>query len=172
MEKYFRLKNGKRIVVRPIEPSDRRHFSEGIVRLSSRSIYHRFHSLSYKLDDSDLEYFTNVDQKDHVAIGALDLSMDEKPGIGVGRFVRIKDSPKSAELAITVLDEYQEHGLGTILLNELKQIAPEVDVELFKIYIHAHRRSIIEWLKKSGAVPVCRTGEIMELDLSVKTNKN
>ena len=153
--------------MRSIEPSDRQYFSEGIVRLSSRSIYHRFHSLSYKLDDSDLEYFTNVDQKDHVAIGALDLSTDENPGIGVGRFVRIKDKPESAELAITVLDEYQQNGLGSILLNELMHIAPEVDVKLFKIYIHANRRPIIGWLKRFGAVQVCHSGEIMEMDLSV-----
>lgn len=166
MEKYHKLKNGKQILVRMIEPADRQHFSEGILRLSSRSIYHRFHTQSYRMNESDLDYFTKVDQKDHVAIGALDLSANEKTGIGVGRFVRMKDQPTSAELAITVLDVYQRQRLGTILLEELKRIAPGKKIDLFKIYIHAERRPIIQWLKRSGAVAVGYSGEILEMDLN------
>lgn len=165
MEIHHTLKDGRSILVRPIEPEDRIYFSEGIMRLSSRSIYHRFHSQSYRLDDSDLDYFTKVDQENHVAIGALDLSTDEKTGIGVGRFVRLKDHPACAEIAITVLDEYQKQGLGTILLNELKRIAPDKNINLFKIYIHADRRPIIQWLKKSGAVTIRYSGEILEMEM-------
>ena len=167
MEKYHRLKNGKQILVRPIEPADRKYFSEGILRLSSRSIYHRFHTQSYRLDDSDLDYFTRVDQENHVAIGALDVSSDDKTGIGVGRFVRLKNHPSSAELAITVLDDYQREGLGTILLNELKQIAPGKNINLFKICIHADRRPIIQWLKRSGALAVGYSGEILEMEMGM-----
>ncbi len=45
--------------------------------------------------------------------------------IAVGRFVRLPDEPKTAELAITVVDGYQRKGLGTIVLRRLAEAKAE-----------------------------------------------
>ncbi|REL38818.1 GNAT family N-acetyltransferase [Rhodohalobacter sp. SW132] len=165
--RYFTLHNGRRLLVRGITPDDKYHFRSGIKRLSQQSTYYRFHSPLYELSEHDLGYFTEVDQENHVAIGAIDLDNNEKPGIGVARYIRLKQNPSMAEMAITVLDEYQRQGIGTILMNELHRLAYDRGIRSFKIYLHTERRKLVKWLIGLGAKVQRVSGEIVEIELPV-----
>ena len=54
-----------------------------------------------------------------VLVGVIDTGLDlthpERPGFGVARFVRLRDTPEVAEFSLTVLDTAQGHGLGSLL---------------------------------------------------------
>ena len=66
-------------------------------------------------------YLTEIDHHDHEAIIALEEESGE--GIGVARYVRNPTHPETAEVAVTVIDEWQGRGLGTLLLEVLGQRA-------------------------------------------------
>ncbi len=42
-----------------------------------------------------------------------------QPGLGVARYISLADNPTTAEAAVTVVDEQQGRGIGTILLELL-----------------------------------------------------
>ncbi len=103
--------DGLRLTVRPVMPADRRLIEDGFSDLSERSRYLRFFSGSERLSPTKLRYLTNVDFKNHVALGIL----HESTPVAVGRWVRLAD-PGAADVALTVIDEYQGRGMGHILM--------------------------------------------------------
>lgn len=125
------LDDGTRVVLRHIRPEDEAELKTAFERLSAASRYSRFHGIVNELSPAALHYLTHVDGRDHVAIVATTLpSADDKPiGLGVARFVRLKDDPKRAEVALTVVDEAQHKGLGRILGVAIARAAAERGVE-------------------------------------------
>jgi GNAT superfamily N-acetyltransferase len=85
-----------------------------------------------KLAEHELRYLTEIDGIDHFAIGAIRrrlMSKDE--GVGSARFVRLDDRPDAAEPAVTVVDDFQGMGLGSIMLQRLIEAAWERDIRWF-----------------------------------------
>ena len=67
-----------------------------------------------ELSPAELRYFTEIDHHDHEALGAVDRANGR--GVGVARYVRSLEDSQTAELAVTVVDEWQGRGLGTELV--------------------------------------------------------
>jgi GNAT superfamily N-acetyltransferase len=131
-EETVELSDGQRVHLRLMRPSDKAMLLEGFERLSPDSRYARFMAPKSKLTESELRYLTEVDGVDHFAIGAIRrhlVSKDE--GVGIARFVRLHDQPDTAEPAVTVSDDYQGKGLGSVLLQRLIEAAWERDVRWF-----------------------------------------
>ncbi|MBT8466419.1 MAG: GNAT family N-acetyltransferase, partial [Deltaproteobacteria bacterium] len=131
-EESVHLADGQRIKLRLMRPSDKEMLREGFEHLSADSRYARFMTPKSRLTDAELDYLTKVDGVNHFAMGAIRrrlLSTDE--GIGSARFVRLPAQPDTAEPAVTVLDEFQGKGLGSILLQRLIEAAWERDVRWF-----------------------------------------
>jgi GNAT superfamily N-acetyltransferase len=131
-EETVELSDGRRVHLRLMRPSDKEMLLEGFERLSPNSRYARFMAPKSKLTESELRYLTEVDGVDHFAMGAIRrhlVSKDE--GVGIARFVRLRERPDTAEPAVTVSDDYQGKGLGSILLQRLIEAAWERDVRWF-----------------------------------------
>jgi RimJ/RimL family protein N-acetyltransferase len=109
-----RLPDGAQILIRPIRADDKRFLEDGLRQLSAESVHRRFLSPKRSFSRAELRYLTEVDGRDHVALVA------EYPGepvrrlIAVGRFVRWADQPDAAEVAITVCDDWQRRGVGSM----------------------------------------------------------
>jgi len=108
------LRDGTPVLVRPIRPDDKELIRQGFDRLSPASRYRRFLSPVDELSDAELRYLTEIDYVDHFAWAALRADRPNE-GIGVARYIRLKEEPEVAEAAVTVLDEYQGKGLGTFM---------------------------------------------------------
>jgi hypothetical protein len=67
-----RLRDGSRVLIRPIEPDDRAALAEGFERLSAESRYRRFFAPMPRLRERDLDYLTRVDHRDHEALVAVE----------------------------------------------------------------------------------------------------
>jgi GNAT superfamily N-acetyltransferase len=145
------LRDGTRVRLRPILPGDKGLLDEGFQRLSPESRYGRFMAPIQELTDDQLRYLTEIDYVDHFAWLALDLDEPDHPGMGVARYVRIPEEPDVAEAAVTVIDEYQGRGLGTLLLEALGAVALEKGIRRFRGYALEDNRAIREVLAAMGA---------------------
>src|SRR5262249_1697074 len=97
------LRDGSRVLVRPIRSTDRSLVADGFARLSARSRRMRFLTAKDYLSPSELTYLTDVDHVNHVALGALSLA--DGRGVGVARYVRNVEATDAAEIAVTVVDD-------------------------------------------------------------------
>ncbi len=146
-EETIRLRDGTRATLRPIRASDKKLLLEGFERLSPRSRYTRFLVPKQELTERELRYLTEIDGVDHFALIALMHPLfGKEEGIGVGRFVRLADEPDTAEPAITVADDQQEKGLGTILLHRLSDAAWERGIRQFRCELLAENTRMRELL--------------------------
>jgi len=139
------LSDGTHVRLRHVCPEDAPKFKRGFEAFSPESRYLRFFSGLESLSDNMLQYLTNVDGYNHVAIVALVESVKGKReyGVGVARFVRIKDEPNVAEIAVSVIDNMHNKGLGRLLLKTIKEAAIERDIQYFRAEILASYRDMI-----------------------------
>ncbi|MCA1677385.1 MAG: GNAT family N-acetyltransferase, partial [Actinobacteria bacterium] len=99
-----------------------------------------------------LTYLTQLDHHNHEAIAAATAATRE--GIGVARFVRSREQPEHAEIAITIADSWQGRGLGRALLRRLVQRAREEGITRFTADIMADNRAMLALIRKLGPTEV------------------
>jgi RimJ/RimL family protein N-acetyltransferase len=145
------IRDGSEVDIRPIESSDKDLMAAAFERLSSRSRYERFLTPMERLSPAMLRYFTEVDHRDHEALVALDPQTGRM--VGVARYVR-EDDPDVAEAAVTVADDWQGRGLGTLLLHCLAERARDEDVKRFTALALARNEDMIDMLERLGATRV------------------
>jgi RimJ/RimL family protein N-acetyltransferase len=82
-------------------------------RLSFESRVMRFNTPKPSLTPRELTYLTDVDQIRHVALAAIDRC--DGSIVGTARYVQEAGRPRVADVAVEVVDEHQNHGIGTAL---------------------------------------------------------
>ncbi len=138
--------------IRPISPDDKAALVLGFQRLGRESRSRRFLSPHANLTLSELRYFTEVDHHDHEALVALDPETGE--GVGVARYVRSRDDPSVAELAVAVIDDWQRRGVGSRLVTALADRAREEGIRSFTGLVLADNELMLDLLKELGEVEV------------------
>ena len=168
------LRDGTKIVLRHIQPSDAEELRRGFRALSPESRYRRFFTGIADLDDAALAYLTNVDGKDHVAIVATIESLDLKTerGIGVARFVRSDKDPTVAEAAVTIVDDMQRKGLGTLMTKTLARAARERGIEKFRCEVLESNDLVVRALLEAGGVVVEAANGTVVLDVPVTSSND
>jgi GNAT superfamily N-acetyltransferase len=151
-----KLRNGHRILIRPIRPQDKDGLLEGLHHLTPASRYRRFFSPMPELSTAQLRYLTEVDHRNHEALIAFDADTGE--GIGVARFIRSVTEPTAAEMAVAVLDTWHGRGVGTALLEALVARAREEGVERFTASVLAENAPMLRLLRQLGDVTVADRG--------------
>lgn len=140
------LRDGTRILVRPVVPGDKERLVAGLERLSPESRYRRFMTAVTRIPPRQLAYFTEIDYVHHHALGAVSLDEEGEPGIGIARYVRLVDAPDVAEVAVVVVDAFHGRGLGSLLLRALAAVAGENGIQRFSAEIlgdnHAARAMV------------------------------
>ena len=102
------LRDGSTVLIRQVQSADAPLLADGFARLSTRACQLRFLSPKNELSPGELRYFTDVDHHDHEALGALNHA--DGRGVGIARYVRDADDPQAAEIAVTVIDDWQGRG--------------------------------------------------------------
>jgi GNAT superfamily N-acetyltransferase len=146
------MRDGSRVVVRPVHPGDRALLLAGFERLGPESRYRRFLAAMTRLTGDFVTYLTDVDHHDHEALAAIDPETGD--GVGVARFVRCRDRPDTAEAAVTVIDDWQGRGVGTALLDLLAERARAEGVVRFTALLLAENRRMLNLLEALGPVHV------------------
>ncbi len=164
------LSDGTRVLLRCVRPSDKHFLLEGLEHLSEQSRYLRFFTAKPKLSEKELSFLTEVDGVNHFAMGALLENPDPEKGSGVGivRFIRLKDHPEVAEPAIVVIDEAQGKGLGRILFRRLIAAALERDITRFRCEVLATNdaaRHLVKSLAPDADIQHRGTVSVIEFNL-------
>jgi GNAT superfamily N-acetyltransferase len=159
------LRDGRPVLIRPVLPEDRERLREGMRRLSTATRFRRFAATVPELSDQQLDYLTRIDHVDHMAWIALDPDAPGMPGLGVARYVRLKDEPAVAEAAVVVADEVQGLGLGTILLGFLGVSAIDNGVRAFRAYVLVENRLMLEILREMGGAVTLEEPGMYRVDL-------
>jgi GNAT superfamily N-acetyltransferase len=156
------LRSGAKVLLRLVRPEDQELLRAGFDRLSPASRYARFLAPRSQLSAEELRYLCDVDQEDHVAIGAVSDGDGPPIGLGIARFIRLADQPDTAEPAIAVVDEVHQQGLGRLLLLRLIAAAAERGVVRFRSEIlgsNAAMMAMLDQIAPERSVEV-RTGVV------------
>jgi predicted branched-subunit amino acid permease/RimJ/RimL family protein N-acetyltransferase len=113
------LTDGDRVVLRPVRPDDRALVETVFSSLSAESRRMRFLVPMPRYSNRLLDFLTDVDGTDHVAW----LAMSGDAPVGIARYVRVHDEPTTAEVAVTVVDDHQGRGLGSLLVEAVRAAA-------------------------------------------------
>lgn len=160
------LRDGTPVVLRPIRPEDKPLLVDGFERLSEESRLRRFMAPVKQLTEQQLAYLTEVDQVNHVAWVAL-LAEPPHTGLGVGRYVRIPDEPDVAESALTVVDECQGRGLGTLLLGVLAAAARAGGITRFRAFVMEDNAPVRSFMESLGAHPAFDSPGVLRMDIPI-----
>lgn len=144
-----RQRDGDPILIRAIRPDDTARLLAHFRALSAESLRHRFMGMRRELTTAELARLCEVDFRDHVALVATLGEGAAERVIGVGRFIR-RAEPGRAEVAFAVRDEYQGHGIGTLLLRHLAHIARTIGISEFEADVLGDNRQMLEVFEHSG----------------------
>lgn len=168
MAYHARLDDGTPIVFRLVRPDDKELFTRAFAELSDQSRYERFFTHLEKLSDKQLRYLTEVDYRDHSAWAAVVIEDGEEHGVGVGRWVRMKDDPAIAEVAVTVIDRFQGRGIGRSLLYVAAWGAREQGIDAFRAWILGENQATLRMLGLIGAKRGSWDGGVYEVTVPLE----
>src|SRR5258706_9211022 len=143
------LRDGRSIRIRAISTDDQDRLHDHFRGLSQQSIYFRFMGFKRDLSAQNLKWLTELDFNDHVGLAATLTENGHERFIGVGRYLRGKN-PHRAEVAFAVPDDYQGHGIGTLLLEHLVVIARNSGITELEANVLADNRQMLEEFAHSG----------------------
>jgi RimJ/RimL family protein N-acetyltransferase len=149
------LRDGTEAVVVPLVPANREALQQEYAHLSAETRFDRFLAAVPELTDSMLDRLVDdVDGTDHVALVLLVIAPDgtEVP-LGLARIIRYPDDPTAADVAVTVVDDWQGRGVATALLEVLMRDRPP-GVQRLVTVIHAGNRASLAMLRRLGEVEV------------------
>ena len=146
-EREVTLKDGARVLIRPVLPEDEPRLVTLYGRLSRDTKYQRFFTVRNRLPPDWAHYFANVDYRRRMALVA-ERDLDWRPElIGVARYEPSADED-TAEVAIVIQDYWQGRGLGRILLEEILRAAETKDILRFRAYALADNHRLLAMLSR------------------------
>ncbi len=163
------LRDGSAVLIRQVHSADAPLLADGFARLSDASRRMRFLTEKDELSAAELRYFTDLDHHDHEALGAVDRA--DGRGVGIARYVRDTDDPQAAEIAVTIVDDWQGRGLGTELLHRLSDRARQDGIRRFTALAAAGNAAMAGLLRNMNAELVRRGPGTVEYEIALTSRE-
>jgi RimJ/RimL family protein N-acetyltransferase len=160
------LRDGRRLEIRALRPSDRDGLLAAVARASDQSFYRRFFGVRRDFTEKEIERFLHVDFVDHVALVAV-VEQGGAPVIAGGaRYVVIE--PGRAESAFVVVDDYQGQGIGGALMRHLAIIARKGALQELVADVLPDNAAMLTVFRRSGlAMNVTREPGVVHVTLQL-----
>jgi len=148
-ETLWPLRDGRKVLLRPIKPEDEPLWLEMFQSFSPESIRYRFFEIIKDTPHEVRVRYCNVDYDRELAIVAELTEKGQRKIIGVARLVLEPDG-KTGEIAFIVADAWQNLGLGSKLLDYMIEISAEKGVETIYGIMLRENYNAIRLMKKMG----------------------
>ena len=145
LDREIVLRDGSRLRRRPIRPDDERKLTSLYDRLSRFTAYQRFFAAMNRLPPDWAHFLANVDYRRRLALVVENPSDGEL--IAVARY-ECTDRPDTAEIAFVVLDEWQNRGLGAMLISDLLSAAEARGIRRFVAYVLADNTRMVSLIER------------------------
>lgn len=163
--KAFELR-GTKFNIASLTPADRAQIQAGLKYMSHESIRNRFMGSKREFSEKELDYLTSLDGINHYAVGVEEAGAPHR-GVAVIRMVRSASDSTEAEVAITIIDDYQKKGLGSFLLDVLYLAALERGISKFAFTFFPQNEGIIRLIEKKGVPKTTRSHDSVRMLLSL-----
>jgi GNAT superfamily N-acetyltransferase len=131
--------------VRPIRTDDGPRLVAFHSHLLPRSVFLRFFTFHPELSSKEVEHFTCVDYVNRLALVA---EIGDHL-IAVGRYDSAPGATE-AEVAFVVSDEFQHHGIGALLLDELVRAARARGITAFRAETLCENHAMLDVFRHAG----------------------
>ncbi|QWG12827.1 GNAT family N-acetyltransferase [Bradyrhizobium sediminis] len=115
----LRLRSGKSLTVRFVEPRDADALQSYFRSLSTRSRYNRFLGAISELPPAELDRFVHVGEADRFSVVAMMTVDGAETIVGEARYAFDAETD-SFEFGLSIHDRWQGHGVGSVLLGNLE----------------------------------------------------
>jgi len=147
--KSVTLKNGSKVVLRPIKPSDATLKQHLFYSLSKDAVTKRYLGSLKAMPLKRVWPYVIVDYRDEMVLVGTTIEEGRESIIAIGSYSRVPNTD-TAEVAFLVRDDWQNQGLGTTLFRYLVEIAQKYGITGFTAWVLADNKRMIHILKKSG----------------------
>lgn len=149
----IKLKDGSKVVLRPIRPEDERMivaFHKEVSEHSVRQRYFEFMSLDERVAHERLIRICFTDyEREWTTVAEAKSKNGNKKIIAVGRLYRVPGT-RYARFAMIIADDYHNMGLGTELLRHLISIAKKEHIEMIDARILTENAGMIKICERLG----------------------
>jgi RimJ/RimL family protein N-acetyltransferase len=142
------LRDGSRVLARPIRPNDTERLRAFHAHLSMDTIFFRFFRVVPQLSEEQAVKFTHVDYDTRMALVATVGGGEQEQIVAVVRYERM--DAQTAEVAFVVRDEWQGHGIATALLLRLAEYARGRGLRELVAVTMASNAKMLEVLRHCG----------------------
>ena len=133
---------------RSIKPSDEEEMRRLFYRLSSMSVYYRYHCHIKAMPHQSMQKYVNIDYNRCCSIVGLVVKNGMERIVAEGRYAIEDESPHTANLAVFVDEQYQGNGIATFLLDMLTRMSHGQGIKTLKADIRAENKAIMKVMNK------------------------
>ena len=149
LETYRTTKSGLEILLRPVRISDEPMLKDFFYALSDRSVYQRFISARKDMPHERLQEFVIIDYSSEMVILAVQETDDIRTVVGVAQY-GIEPDSHAAEVALVVRDDFQDHGIGTELLDYVTLLAKREGLLGFRAEVLVENQTMMHLFEAAG----------------------
>jgi GNAT superfamily N-acetyltransferase len=153
LEEVQHLSDGTEVFVRPIKVTDESLIREFHYRLSEETVYRRYRRPLKALPHRERVRFVNVDYDREMAMVVVLRHDGREELLGVGRYF-VDEETRIAEMAFTVRDDWQDRGVGSLLMTKLLGIARARGLAGLEAYTQADNHRMIAILMRNNFLPI------------------
>ncbi len=153
----YLLNDGTLMNFRPIHPTDEPRMRDLFHKLSAATIYYRFMGYQKFVSRRQIQDFVYIDHRNDVTIvGTLPEAHGEDI-VAIGSYY-LDPKTNLAEVAFTVADKMQNHGIGTFLLKHLMRVARRNGIRGFTAEVLVENKAMQAVINKSNTKVSSRVG--------------
>ncbi len=157
LELKVRTKDGLRLLLRPIKPTDEGPLRDLFYRFSRETIYQRFFAVKNYMPHKSLQQFCTIDYDRDMTLVASMNEGEVETIVGMAMYA-LNPQTGLAEAAFVVADDYQGRQIGSMLMKRLTEIAVARGIKGFTADVLSDNVRMLRVFQKCG-YPMVTTQE-------------